>query len=75
VSWQVTGIRQDAWANAHRIPVEEAKQAEDQGRYLHPDLHYGEPVISIARARAERHRGASTARRCPHNRAIGGSAP
>ncbi len=25
VSWQVTGIRQDAWANAHRIPVEEDK--------------------------------------------------
>jgi hypothetical protein len=23
VSWQVTGIRQDAWANAHRIPVED----------------------------------------------------
>jgi trimeric autotransporter adhesin len=23
VSWQITGIRQDAWANAHRIPVEE----------------------------------------------------
>ena len=23
VSRQVTGIRQDAWANAHRIPVEE----------------------------------------------------
>src|SRR5262249_17059966 len=25
VSWQVTGIRQDAWANAHRIRVEENK--------------------------------------------------
>jgi hypothetical protein len=24
VSWQVTGIRQYAWANAHRIPVEES---------------------------------------------------
>jgi hypothetical protein len=58
VSWQVTGIRQDAWANAHRIPVEEAKPAEDQGRYLHPELHHGEPISSIARVRAnaERHR-------------------
>jgi len=27
VSWQVTGIRQDAWANARRIPVEEDKPA------------------------------------------------
>jgi len=25
VSWQVTGIRQDAYANAHRIAVEEGK--------------------------------------------------
>jgi hypothetical protein len=25
VSWSVTGIRQDAWANEHRIPVEEEK--------------------------------------------------
>ncbi|MBI2839934.1 MAG: hypothetical protein HYX75_16590 [Acidobacteria bacterium] len=42
VSWQVTGIRQDPYANAHRIPVEEAKPADEGGRYLHPDA-YGEP--------------------------------
>ena len=36
VSWQVTGIRKDAWANQNRIPVEEAKAAEDRGHYLHP---------------------------------------
>jgi hypothetical protein len=41
VSWQVTGIRQDAWANAHRVVVEEDKPAEEQGYYLHPEL-YGE---------------------------------
>jgi hypothetical protein len=63
VCWQVTGTRQDAWANANRIPVEENKPAEDQGRYLHPELHRdGEPITSIARARAERHRKPSTAR-------------
>ena len=28
VSWQVTGIRQDAYANAHRIPVEQEKPSE-----------------------------------------------
>ena len=39
VSWQVTGIRQDAWANAHRIPVEEEKPANERGYYLHPDLY------------------------------------
>jgi hypothetical protein len=47
VSWQVTGIRQDAWANAHRIPVEVEKDKADQGHYLHPELfdHAGEPSI------------------------------
>ena len=38
VSWQVTGIRHDAYAQKHRIPVEEDKSAQDRGRYLHPDL-------------------------------------
>ncbi|MDZ7261957.1 MAG: hypothetical protein ONB05_07625 [candidate division KSB1 bacterium] len=38
VSWQVTGIRQDAYANAHRIPVEEMKKAEERGKYLHPEV-------------------------------------
>ena len=36
ISWLVTGIRQDAYANAHRIVVEEPKPAEEVGRYLHP---------------------------------------
>jgi hypothetical protein len=51
VSWQVTGIRQDAWANANRIPVEVDKKAEDQDRYLHPELFGGEAITSLARAR------------------------
>jgi hypothetical protein len=38
VSWQVTGIRHDAYADAYRIPVEEDKSPEEQGRYLHPEL-------------------------------------
>jgi hypothetical protein len=48
VSWQVTGVRQDAWANAHRIPVEVEKAQTDQGHYLHPELfgHQGEPSIA-----------------------------
>jgi hypothetical protein len=36
VSWQVTGIRQDAYAREHPIVVEEAKRAEEQGMYLYP---------------------------------------
>jgi hypothetical protein len=38
VSWMVTGIRQDAWANANRIPVEEMKTETEKGHYLHPEL-------------------------------------
>ena len=36
VSWQVTGIRKDAFANAHRIPVEVDKPASERGKYLYP---------------------------------------
>jgi hypothetical protein len=38
VSWQVTGIRHDAWADANRFKVEEVKPAAEQGTYLHPEL-------------------------------------
>jgi hypothetical protein len=36
VSWQVTGIRQDAYAQANPIVVEESKPVEEQGLYLFP---------------------------------------
>lgn len=39
VSWQVTGIRKDPWANAHRIEVEEDKPSDVQGYYLHPEVY------------------------------------
>jgi hypothetical protein len=38
VSWQVTGIRKDPWANAHRIQVEEDKPAKERGYYTYPEL-------------------------------------
>ena len=50
VSWQVTGVRQDAWANAHRIPVEVEKAQADRGLYLHPELFGAPPEKSIALA-------------------------
>ncbi len=31
VSWQVTGVRQDTYANDHRIPVEETKPSAERG--------------------------------------------
>jgi hypothetical protein len=50
VSWQVTGIRQDAWANAHRIPTEELKPANEQGHYMHPELFGTGPDKAITAA-------------------------
>lgn len=42
VSWQVTGVRQDAYANENRIKVEEMKEPEARGKYLHPTA-FGQP--------------------------------
>jgi hypothetical protein len=42
VCWQVTGTRQDPWAEANRIVVEERKPEELRGRYLHPEA-FGQP--------------------------------
>jgi hypothetical protein len=42
VSWQVTGIRQDAYAQKNRLPVEELKRADERGTYLHPEA-FGQP--------------------------------
>ena len=38
VSWQLTGIRQDAWANAHRIAVEVDKPEAERGTLHHPEV-------------------------------------
>jgi hypothetical protein len=38
VSWQVTGVRQDAFAEANPIVVEPEKAEEDRGMFLHPNL-------------------------------------
>ncbi len=51
VSWQVTGVRHDAWANAHRIPVEVQKPAPEKGYYLHPQLFGAPAEQSVSRAR------------------------
>ena len=41
VSWQMTGIRRDAYAHAHRIQVEEEKPPNQCGTYLHPEAFEG----------------------------------
>jgi hypothetical protein len=42
VSWQVTGIRNDAYAKAYPMIVEMEKPTEEKGTYIHPEL-YGLP--------------------------------
>jgi len=41
VSWQVTGIRQDAYARAHPLEVEQDKPRDKRGKFLHP-REYGQ---------------------------------
>lgn len=51
ISWLVTGIRQDAYANAHRIAVEEDKPAAEAGMYLYP-VEQGMPEsLSVSAAK------------------------
>jgi hypothetical protein len=47
VSWQVTGIRQDAYANAYRIPTEEEKPSAEQDHYLNPELFGASPELGV----------------------------
>lgn len=43
VSWQLTGTRQDAFAKAHRIQVEQDKPERERGTYLYPSA-LGQPA-------------------------------
>jgi hypothetical protein len=45
VSWQVTGVRNDAFSKAHRIMVESDKPADERGKYLHPK-ELGQPITA-----------------------------
>ena len=38
VSWQVTGVRNDAYAQKHRVVPEVDKTGEEKGKYLFPEL-------------------------------------
>ncbi len=39
VSWQITGVRHDAYAKAHPLVVEEPKGEHERGFYAHPELY------------------------------------
>jgi hypothetical protein len=42
VCWQITGVRNDAYAKAHPLQVEVEKEEGEKGTYLHP-VEHGEP--------------------------------
>jgi len=64
VSWQVTGVRQDAYALAHPLQVEVHKPEQERGLYLHPQA-FGVPeelgMHSEARRRIEAERTLASA--------------
>ncbi|MFJ9417733.1 hypothetical protein ACIRPT_26735 [Streptomyces sp. NPDC101227] len=43
VSWQVSGVRRDAFARANPLVADEEKPAEERGTYVHPDA-WGKPA-------------------------------
>ena len=47
VSWQITGIRHDKFAEKYRIPVEENKTGKDIGKYLHPDAYGVDETLGV----------------------------
>ena len=38
VSWQVTGIRRDPWAQANPLVIEQDKSENERDYYLHPEV-------------------------------------
>lgn len=53
VSWQLTGVRQDKYAQAHRVETEPAKLPHEVGKYLHPELYgFGHDRSMTAEIRA-----------------------
>jgi hypothetical protein len=51
VSWQITGVRQDAYAKAHPLVVEQEKDARERGHYIHPELYGASEQQSVDWAR------------------------
>ena len=39
VSWMVTGVRNDVWAQNRRVVPEVEKATQDKGKYLHPEFY------------------------------------
>ncbi len=53
VSWQLTGVRRDPFAQENPLQVEQPKTGSARGKYLHPEL-YGMPDSMSVHPRATR---------------------
>jgi hypothetical protein len=56
VSWQITGVRKDAYAEKHRIVAEVEKESYNKGKYLNP-VELGKPAslgIGISKTPVEK---------------------
>jgi hypothetical protein len=51
VSWQVVGVRHDAYAQAYPLVVEREKIALERGHYIHPELYGASEERSVEWAR------------------------
>jgi hypothetical protein len=51
VSWQVTGVRQDAYAMPHPLLVEVEKPQRERGYHPHPELYGGPEEKGVEWAR------------------------
>lgn len=60
VSWQVTGVRKDAWARDNRIQVEEVKPADEQGTYMYPEGFGQKSTLSLDAARLNKMKSAAS---------------
>jgi hypothetical protein len=75
VSWQVTAVRQDAYAKAHALVVEQQKPAQERGFYRHPEL-YGQPQEkSVQWARHPKERQQIKAQQLPADSRASNSQP
>lgn len=48
VSWEVTAVRKDPFAEQYRLPVEEDKLTHERGKYLHPEVYNQPPSMAIS---------------------------
>ncbi len=48
VSWQVTGVRKDPFAEAYRVKAEVEKPADERGTLLHPEVYGQGPEKAFA---------------------------